>query len=153
MNSFKELKPQGIKFRYQKQITIKNRNLIKQMISHIIETEKKKYDSIDIIFCSDDYLLDINKANLGHNYYTDTITFNYAANTKSPIIGEIYISIDRISENARHFNQPRLNELLRVVFHSILHLCGYNDNTTQRRSSMKLKEDYYLELFDGMCST
>lgn len=153
MISIKEIKPHGINFRYQKQVAIKQRTLLKQMISYIIAAEKKKYASIDVVFCSDDYLLDINNANLGHNYYTDTITFNLAPNTKGPIIGEIYISTDRISDNARVFNVTKANELCRVVFHSVLHLCGYTDNTTQRRNNMRLKEDYYLGLFGSICST
>jgi rRNA maturation RNase YbeY len=153
MISIKEIKPQGINFRYQKQIALKNRLLIKQMIFLIIEAEKKKHTVIDIIFCSDSYLLDINNTNLGHNYYTDTITFNLALNTKSPIVGEVYISIDRVSENAQLFKVTKANELLRVLFHSVLHLCGYQDTTNQKRNIMKKKEDYYLDLFNSARST
>lgn len=96
---------------------------------------------LDVIFCSDDYLLDINKEHLGHDYYTDIITFPLEAN---PIQAELYISIDRIKENASTLQTTFDDELHRVIIHGVLHLCGYDDHEDNDIQLIRSKEEAYL---------
>ena len=110
---------------------IPTRTLLKKSIINLFRKENKSLDSLSIIFCSDDYLLDINRKYLNHNYYTDIITFDLSAGDET--IGEIYISADRITENASKFEVPISTELTRVIFHGCLHLCGYEDKTAQQK--------------------
>lgn len=148
MFSITDNKTQKINFRFQKPTPITNRSGVKQAIVHIFKKEKQKLEHLDIIFCSDDFLLDINQANLNHNYYTDTITFNYTPKHQKEILGEIYISIDRVRENAKRYQSTIKKELLRVIFHSSLHLCGFKDKTNSQKKEMSIKEDYYLKFFE-----
>lgn len=97
---------------------------------------------ISVIFCSDKYLLEINKEYLNHDYYTDIVTFNYVKD--SIISGDLFISIDRVRENAETFSSKFVVELYRVVFHGVLHLIGYKDKTEAEQKQMRNKEDYYL---------
>jgi len=113
-------------------------------IQKLIQSEKKKCGDISIIFCSDTYLLDMNKKFLNHDYFTDIITFDYVE--KSIISGDLFISIDRIKENSEHFEMGFVKELYRVVFHGILHLIGYNDKLPHEKLQMREKENFYLEL-------
>jgi len=99
-------------------------------------------DTISVIFCSDDYLLSVNKEYLNHDYYTDIITFDYSVDTE--ISGDLFISIDRVKENSTEFNVPFLNELHRVLVHGVLHLCGYGDKSPVEETLMRSKEDFYL---------
>src|SRR3954471_14374716 len=101
---------------------------LKQFIKHIFSSEGKELDTIDFIFCNDEYLLSMNQQFLQHDYFTDILTFDLSKEN-SAITGEIYISIDRIKENAVVHNNTYLNELRRVIFHGVLHLCGYFDKT------------------------
>lgn len=120
---------------------------LKQFIKHIFPSEGKNLDKIDYIFCSDEYLLTLNKQFLQHDYYTDILTFDLSkANTA--IIGEIYISIDRVKENARLHQTTFFNELKRVIFHGALHLCGYLDKTKAQKTLMTEKENFYLKQFE-----
>lgn len=119
---------------------------LKSYILNSIEKEKKSIDSIDYIFCSDNYLLDINKTYLRHNEYTDIITFDLSE-PKKKIIGEIYISVDRVKDNAIMFKTPFLSELHRVMFHGALHLCGYTDKTEFQKVRMRKKENALLDSF------
>ena len=115
------------------------------LISHIkylINSELMIVGDLSIIFCSDDYLLNINKQYLDHDYYTDIITFNYVEN--KTISGDLFISVERITENAANYDTDMEKELLRVIFHGILHLIGYNDKTEEEKKLMKEKEDFYL---------
>ena len=115
------------------------------LISHIkylINCELMIVGDLSIIFCSDDYLLNINKQYLDHDYYTDIITFNYVEN--KTISGDLFISVERITENAANYDTDMEKELLRVIFHGILHLIGYNDKTEEEKKLMKEKEDFYL---------
>ena len=98
--------------------------------------------NISIIFCSNEYLLSINRHYLNHDYYTDVITFDYSSNKK--ISGDIFISTEMISHNAVKFNTELKNELLRVIIHGILHLCGFNDKTPKEKEVMTLQEDLSL---------
>jgi len=112
----------------------------------IIEKEKKSIKTVTYIFCSDRFLLKINRQFLQHDYYTDIITFNLSEDNKE-IEGEIYISIDRIRQNSKKIGVPFPEELLRIMIHGILHLCGYNDQTLKEKKTMTEKEDYYLLFF------
>jgi rRNA maturation RNase YbeY len=144
MFSTTDKKKEKINFRFQKAISISSRSLVKNAIVALFKKENQKLESLDIVFCSDEYLLDINKVNLQHNYYTDTITFNYAPKNQKEVLGEIYISVDRVRDNAARYNSSIKTELLRVIFHSSLHLCGYKDKSPAQKKEMTLKEEYYL---------
>ncbi len=113
-------------------------------LEYAIQQEEFELDHIDYIFCSDEFLLNINKEHLNHDDYTDIITFPMEEN---PIVGEIYISVDRVKENAKSFETPFENELRRVMIHGILHLCGYDDHEDEDIEEIRQKENYYLELF------
>lgn len=113
-------------------------------IKQVIIIEGKIVGSISFIFCSDDYLLEVNKKYLDHDYYTDIITFDYVE--ASLINGDIFISIDRVVENAKEFNTTIENELHRVLVHGVLHLLGYKDKSKKNKIIMTKKEDYYLKV-------
>ncbi len=127
----------GVKFRFDQ------KTRLKQFLVKLFEMENIPLNTLDYVFCSDEYLLQINRQFLQHDYHTDIITFPYSQEGE-PIIGEIYISMDRVEENARDFKVNRNQELLRVIFHGALHLCGYLDKTTKEIELMRKKEDEYL---------
>ncbi len=114
-------------------------------VDSLIASEKFKTGEITIIFCSDDYLLDKNRAYLSHDYYTDIITFDYSEN--EVVSGDLFISVDRVNDNSKIYNTPFNNELMRVVYHGILHLCGYGDKTEKDEKKMREKENYYINQF------
>ena len=114
-------------------------------INLAVKREKKRLKTLTYIFCSDPYLLHLNKQFLNHSTFTDVITFDYSAQP-GVIEGEIYISIDRVAENARKFKVPFDNELHRVIVHGALHLIGYNDKGTKEKALMRKKEEAYLSL-------
>lgn len=129
-----------------KQLTIKNKTRLKQFIAGIFEQEDKALKKLDYIFCSDEYLLQMNNDFLQHDYYTDIITFPLS-DKNQPIIGEVYISIDRVKDNASQHKSSVLDETLRVLFHGALHLCGYGDKSAKEIKAMRAKEDFYINLF------
>jgi rRNA maturation RNase YbeY len=98
------------------------------------------------VFCSDEFLLDMNTRFLKHDYFTDIITFNLG-DPAGDIVGEVYISVDRIKANAKDYDVSQEEELRRVMFHGALHLCGYGDLTKRQKEVMRSKEDKYLELY------
>lgn len=110
----------------------------------VIENEGKKLGEINYVFCSDEYLLKMNIEHLNHDTYTDIITFNYCE--QDVISSDIFISIDRVKENASTFSVSFVDELDRVIIHGVLHLLGYNDKTEEEQEQMTLKEDFYLSL-------
>jgi probable rRNA maturation factor len=112
-------------------------------IEKVIEYEGKKLGTVTYIFCSDDYLHKINLDHLNHDTLTDIITFPY---NRNPIEGDIFISIDRVRDNAKDFDVPFEEELHRVIIHGILHLCGYLDETDEQEAEMRKKEDTCLLL-------
>jgi len=133
-----------IKFHYLIPVSsLKGRTKLKNWLRRLFRSEKKTLASLDLVFCSDAYLLKINKEFLKRQYYTDTISFNLAM-PGAPILGEIYISYDRIRENAKIYHTTLHRELLRVIFHSALHLCGYSDRTSSEKKRMSFSEDYWL---------
>jgi probable rRNA maturation factor len=128
-------------------IPAKNKKEIKRFIVSLFQAEGKRLSTLDYVFCSDEYLLDINREHLQHDYYTDIITFELS-DTPSIISGEIYISVPRVKENAVTHNSSFGLELLRVIFHGALHLCGYRDKKKSEITIMRQKEEEYLRLFE-----
>ena len=120
---------------------------LKQFIELLFKKEKKGLYELTYVFCSDEYLLGINRDFLQHDYYTDIITFDLSENPKQ-IIGEIYVSIDRIKDNAKTLNTSLKEETLRVLFHGALHLCGYKDKAKTDIIKMRKKEEQYLSLYN-----
>jgi probable rRNA maturation factor len=118
---------------------------IQKQIIFLIQNEGKIPGEISVIFCTDDYLLEINKQYLQHDYYTDILTFDYSEGYV--VSGDLFISIDRIKDNAAQFNRLFREELYRVVFHGILHLTGYSDHSREEKREIRMKEDYYLSVF------
>lgn len=116
----------------------------KTYLIRLIELEGKIAGDLTVIFCSDEYLLQLNTEYLNHDYYTDIITFDYCEN--DIVSGDIFISIDSINDNAIKYNVEFLQELNRVLFHGVLHLIGYNDKTQDEKKKMKEKEDYFLDI-------
>ena len=116
-----------------------------QWIKNTIEEEGKKAGDISFVFCSDDYLLEINKQYLNHDYYTDIITFDYVDD--EIISGDIFVSIDRVEENADKFGVTFENELNRILIHGVLHLVGYKDKEKAEKELMTSKEDFYLRKY------
>ena len=119
---------------------------LKKNIRQLVEDEGKICGNINVVFCSDDYLLNINQKYLNHDYYTDIVTFDQTAGEK--ISGDLFISVDRIRENAGIYKVSIHMELVRVIFHGVLHLLGYEDDNNFRKLSMKEKEDFYLDRYD-----
>jgi probable rRNA maturation factor len=123
--------------------TLKNKTTVRQWVTETIQAEGYKLKELTYIFCSDNYLLQINQQYLNHDTYTDIVTFDNSeiANT---IVGDIFISIDRIRENALKYNHSETEELHRVIIHGALHLVGYTDKSAPDKKKMTLKEDFYL---------
>ncbi|MEY4128158.1 MAG: hypothetical protein RL737_2347 [Bacteroidota bacterium] len=115
---------------------------ITETLPVLISKESRELGDITLIFCTDEELLAINKEHLDHDYYTDIITFNY--NNDSIISGDLFISVDRIKDNATQLAVSMEEELHRVCYHGVLHLVGYNDKTDQEIEVMRAKENFYL---------
>ena len=115
-------------------------------IKSAIESEGKQLGDISYIFCSDEYLWNMNKQFLNHDYYTDIITFDYVKD--DVVSGDLFISYDRISDNAEKFSVLRETELLRVRIHGVLHLIGYDDVTDELEKEIHKKEDFYIDIFE-----
>ena len=135
-----------IQFHFLLPVSFTQRTLAKDVIRDLFKKEKTRLEQLQYIFCSDEYLLEINKQHLNHNYYTDIITFDLSE-TPDAVTGEIYISIDRVKENAQTYKAPFKQELLRVIFHGALHLCGYKDKTKNDQAMMRKAEDKYLQYY------
>lgn len=129
-----------------RQLSLGKRLQVKEFIKEIFSAEGVSLDRLDYIFCSDEYLLQLNKAHLNHDYYTDILTFDLSSG--AAVVGEIYVSVDRVKDNALKISSLYTNELLRVIFHGALHLCGYRDKTKREITIMREREDYYLRLFE-----
>ena len=120
------------------------KEFLKGKITEMIKEEKKERGEICIIFCSDEYLIEINRKYLNHDYYTDIVTFNYVE--RNVISGDLFISTERVKENALKYGVDFMSELYRVIFHGILHLCGYDDSTDKEKEIIRNKENYYLNI-------
>ena len=118
---------------------------LKKWIKEVIESHKKRVGKIAYVFCSDEYLLNMNKEYLKHDYYTDVITFDNTEEGNEKISGEIYISVDRVAENAKTYKTED-SEIFRVIIHAILHLLGYDDKTPEDQETMRMMEDKCLAM-------
>lgn len=125
---------------------LKNKQVLKDWISQVISAEKRKKGEISFIFCNDEYLSKINIQYLNHDTLTDIITFDNTEDYQGKISGDIFISIERVKENAEKLNISFVNELNRVMIHGVLHLLGYKDKTKAEKAQMRQKEDYCLSL-------
>ncbi len=136
----------AIQFSFQTNYPLKSRTKIKQWIKQVIEAKGKKTGNITYIFCDDEYLLEVNKQYLQHDYYTDVITFDYVENDL--ISGDIFISTDRVRENALAFSSSETEELHRVIIHGALHLLGLKDKSEKEASQMRQAENEALKLLN-----
>lgn len=123
-----------------------HKKILSLHLKYLIKNELRNSGDLSVIFCSDDYLLQMNKDYLDHDYYTDIITFDYVEG--EIISGDLFISIDRVRENAKNLEVNLIHELYRVVFHGTLHLVGYKDKTEEEAKLMRDKENYYLNRVD-----
>jgi probable rRNA maturation factor len=127
-----------------KNFSLADRTALKIFIERMFKKEKRQLDALRYIFCSDEVLLGINAQYLQHHYYTDIITFELGSSTTD---ADIYISIDRVKENASLYKTSFKREIHRVMFHGALHLCGYKDKLKTDKEIMRMKEDRYLQLY------
>jgi len=128
-----------------KQFSLRNRSKLKQFIQTIFKKQNLGLESLNYIFTSDNQLLKINKEYLEHDYFTDVISFDLT--NSADVIGEIYISIDRVKDNASQLNTSFTRELHRVIFHGALHLCGFNDKSKTGIKEMRRVEDLLLSKY------
>ncbi len=139
--------PGEIHFHYLKRnFTFKKRKQTKRVLEELFKIEGQLIQSINYIFCSDDYLHELNQGYLNHDTYTDIITFELSQ-AKDPLLADIFISIDRVKVNAHLLHIPFSKELLRVMIHGALHLCSYDDKSMEKKKKMSSKEDEYLDIF------
>lgn len=124
--------------------TFKAKTISRKWLRLVAESEIKRIGNINIIFCSDNYILDINQRYLQHDYFTDIITFDYCESDR--LNGDLFISIDSVRENSVEYGEGFERELQRVMVHGILHLIGYDDHTKAQQKEMRSKENYYLSL-------
>lgn len=126
----------------------KEKRLTSRWLKAVAESEGKRLGDIGIIFCSDNYLLNVNKEYLSHNYYTDIITFDYCEGNK--LSGDLFISVDSVRENAAYYDVEFHVELRRVIVHGLLHLMGYDDHSDEDITQMRAKENACLLLRDQL---
>ena len=131
---------QGVVFNFPQ------RKAMKRTLLRLVKTEGQRLDLVNYIFCTDESLLEINRTHLNHDYLTDIISFPYSA-TVEPISGDIFISVERVKENAKAYSVPFKEELARVIFHGMLHFVGYMDKTPRESKLMREKEEYYLKIW------
>lgn len=137
-------------FNNEVKFTINNKLLLKRWIKLVASKFGREAGDLNIIFCSDDKLLEINRQFLGHNYYTDIITFDYCKD--DTIEGELYISIDTVKANAVEYKQSFSDELHRVIIHGVLHLCGLDDHSNKQKHIMRENENESLNLLKELSS-
>ena len=136
----------AVYFFFETAVSLKDRTGIKKLIASVFRSEGVALGSLNYIFCTDKRLLKINQDFLKHDFYTDIITFEL--NPKGQAVeGEIYISVNRVRENAQGLKITFKQELLRVILHGALHLCGYRDKTTSQIRKIRQMEDYYLSKY------
>jgi rRNA maturation RNase YbeY len=118
---------------------------LKEAVKNLALNEGKVLKDLSLVFTDDDYLLEVNKQYLNHDYFTDVITFDYSSFPE--VSGDVMISLDRVKDNAQSLNQSFELEFYRVVFHGVLHLCGYKDKSEADEKEMRAKEDFYINRF------
>ena len=134
-----------ISFNYETEFELTNETEISNWLSQVILSEKKKEGDINYIFCDDEYLLQINEQYLNHDTLTDIISFDYSVGNE--LHGDIFISVERVADNAIDYKVTFDEELKRVLVHGVLHYCGYKDKTEQDEELMRKKENEKLQLF------
>jgi probable rRNA maturation factor len=134
-----------INFNYETEFSLENEVAITAWISSVIISESKNEGEINYIFCDDEYLHKINVEHLGHDTLTDIISFDYCVGNE--INGDVFVSVERVAENAVDFNVTFDEELKRVLVHGVLHYCGYKDKTDADEQLMRSKEDEKLAMF------
>ena len=134
-----------IDFNYETEFSLDNEVAISRWIANVILSENKKEGEINYIFCDDEYLLQINQEHLDHDTLTDIISFDYCVGNE--LHGDIFISIERVRENALDFNVSFTEELKRVMVHGVLHYCGYKDKTENDEKLMRQKEEEKMTMF------
>lgn len=132
-----------IQFNYENDFLLENENALAEWIAKLIAAEGYKLEEINYIFCDDEYLHKLNLEFLKHDTLTDIISFDYSIG--KIIYGDIFISIERVAENASDFSVSFLEELYRVMAHGVLHYCGYKDKSVDEEMEMRQKENYYLK--------
>jgi probable rRNA maturation factor len=125
--------------------SVRQKGQIREWISKAVKQERHALGELNFIICSDTYLRSVNKKFLNHDYFTDIITFPYSEPGSKEISGDIYISIDRVRQNAKDYGVSVSEELHRVMIHGVLHLCGYDDHTPDQKAMMRKREDYWLK--------
>lgn len=128
--------------------TIEGKRLVNQWLKGVIESENKKLDTITIVLCTDDYILKVNREFLQHDYFTDIITFDDSQGER--LSGDLLISIDTVRSNAAEYGVSYRTELMRVVVHGVLHLCGYKDKSDSEAKQMREKENFYLARLENV---
>lgn len=136
-----------VRFHVLEPFSFNEKKKLKAAVAALMEEEGRSFEALDYIFCSDEYMLELNQAYLKHDDLTDIITFDLS-DQPGRIKGEIYISVERVLDNSLIFNSSFQNELARVVFHGALHLCGYKDKNKMQQAEIREKEDYYLAMFN-----
>lgn len=124
---------------------LRNKTAMKLLLLELFRKEGKRLDGLSVVFCSDDYLLAMNRQFLQHDYYTDILTFDLSE-AGGDVVGELYISTDRVRANARGLGVSAVEEMQRVIIHGALHLCGYKDKLKKQQLLMRQKEERYLQL-------
>ncbi len=127
------------------QYRIRNKKLLRLWVYNCIKEEGSELEEVNYILCSDNFLINLNMEYLSHDTYTDIITFQYNEGVEQ-LHSDIFISLERIKENAKQFKQRQLDELHRIMIHGVLHLLGYEDKTPVKKQEMTAKENYYLSL-------
>ena len=134
-----------IDFNYETDFILENEEAISNWLSKVIASESKKEGEINYIFCNDDYLHKINIEHLSHDTLTDIISFDYSVGNE--LIGDVFVSVERVKDNAIDFDVTFEEELKRVLVHGILHYCGYKDKTVKDAEMMRSKEDEKIAMF------
>jgi probable rRNA maturation factor len=134
-----------ISFNYETEFELPNEDQLSNWLSHVILSENKKEGDINYIFCDDEYLLNLNEQYLDHDTLTDIISFDYSVGNE--LHGDIFISIERVRDNAHDFKVTFDEELKRVLVHGVLHYCGYKDKSEDDEKLMRQKEDEKIKMF------
>ena len=138
------MKEQKISFHSVGKFSLDNESTIEACINTLAKEESRKVGDITFVFCDDSYLHKINLEFLDHDTYTDVVTFDYSVGNE--LVSEIYISTERVEENAKKYSETFENEIHRVMIHGLLHLCGYKDKLSEEKKIMRDKENHYLSL-------